>query len=199
MSTLGKRIGLLINLGQVLRDITSVKPELFPEYHDQLKEAIKKAKIDNSWFTEDTILESLRVWGDTLTKTKLTNWLRTYDIPESIPEPKKVQVIMAGNIPLVGFHDMIGTFISGNIFYGKLSSKDKILLPLILEWMLDFEPGFENLLNLPVAPLKQSWKTLSIYSIVFRLICSLTRMSVSPIAFSNSISRWEIWICSLMR
>ena len=68
-----------------------------------LQEAITLAGHHNGWFTEENILFALKNWGLLLTEVKLNKWLGTYALQNN--KPKTVAIIMAGNIPLVGFHD----------------------------------------------------------------------------------------------
>ena len=65
-------------------------------------------------------------------------------ITEFAEKPKTIAVIMAGNIPLVGFHDFLSVLISGNKLLAKLSSDDKYLLPALAKFLLVFEPALEN-------------------------------------------------------
>ena len=77
-------------------------------------------------------------WAELLTPSDLERWLSAYDLNNN--KPKTVALIMAGNIPLVGFHDFLSTLITGNKVLVKLSSNDKILLPFIAEYLIEAEP-----------------------------------------------------------
>ena len=77
-------------------------------------------------------------WAELLTPPDLERWLSAYDLNNN--KPKTVALIMAGNIPLVGFHDFLSTLITGNKVLVKLSSNDKILLPFIAEYLIEAEP-----------------------------------------------------------
>jgi hypothetical protein len=92
----------------------------------------------NGWFTPENILFSLENWAALLTPSRLESWLSAYDLDKN--KPKTVALIMAGNIPLVGFHDFICTLITGNKVLAKLSSNDIILLPFIAKYLLEIEP-----------------------------------------------------------
>jgi hypothetical protein len=72
----------------------------------------------------------------------LTRWINPYDSDIQLVNPKRIAVIMAGNIPLVGFHDFLSVLLSGHYFIGKLSSEDKILLPAIAKVLCQIEPLF---------------------------------------------------------
>jgi hypothetical protein len=100
-----------------------------------------KAQIHNPWFTPENIAKAIDAWGDTLTETKLITWLGSY--PDEAREPVKVAVIMAGNIPLVGFHDLLCVLISGNTAIVKPSSDDTVLIKWVIEELIRIEPAFE--------------------------------------------------------
>ncbi|MDR0728885.1 MAG: aldehyde dehydrogenase [Prevotellaceae bacterium] len=76
---------------------------------------------------------------DMLDASKLTQWLRAYTVTDM---PKTVGVVMAGNIPLVGFHDFLCVLASGNLFAGKLSHKDRFLLPALAERLIAINPAW---------------------------------------------------------
>jgi hypothetical protein len=113
----------------------------------EFENAVKLSSMHNPWFTEENIIYSLKSISSSLAKEKLDIWLGQYrKIPNS-DNPKKVAVIMAGNIPAVGFHDFLCVLVSGNRFIGKLSSQDKFLLPAIAEELKKIRPSLkENIL-----------------------------------------------------
>lgn len=115
-------------------------------YYDRMTMAIQQAKIQNGWFTEDHIRLSLSSWGKSLTEENLTIWANQYTL--SVENPKAVGIIMAGNIPLVGFHDLISVLLSGHKALVKLSSDDRVLIPLLLEVLVEIEPEFSSYFQL---------------------------------------------------
>ena len=106
----------------------------------KLNEAIEKAGQHNGWFTKDNVLFALREWANVLTKENLLQWLSNYDL-EKNNDPKTIGIVMAGNIPLVGFHDFLCVLLSGNKVLAKLSSNDKILLPFLSNYLIELEPS----------------------------------------------------------
>src|SRR5690606_16132853 len=92
-----------------------------------LSNAIAKAGQMNGWFTHENILFALQQWGELLTEENILGWLSHYPIGKTT-SPKTVGIVMAGNIPLVGFHDFLCVLLSGNKVLAKLSSNDKVLL-----------------------------------------------------------------------
>ncbi len=91
----------------------------------------------NNWYTSVSVRNAFRGIGSWLTEEKLTEWSGNYLFSEN---PKNVALIMAGNIPLVGFHDVLCVLISGNIALCKLSSDDKFLMPAIKETLIAINP-----------------------------------------------------------
>ena len=133
MLDLKKRQNAFIELGNYLKN-----PDL------ALEGAIHKAYIYNAWFEPINSKQSIEaISNDFLEERKITNWLENYKIPNE-PSLKKVGIIAAGNIPLVCFHDVLCTLLSGHIAHIKLSDKDKFLLPFILEKLVEIEPLFKN-------------------------------------------------------
>jgi len=100
---------------------------------EKLKALKQKAFEKNKWFTEEFVNLSLRnISTGLLNRNELENWVKHYS-PRNNITPKTVGVVMAGNIPLVGFHDFLCVFISGHLQIIKLSEKDNVLLAHIVE------------------------------------------------------------------
>jgi len=125
------RIKVLIRLGELFRrnDCLTI--------HEEVKQ-------QNSWFTYQFIDMAVKSWGQTLTDKKIHNWLEVYPEIRKPIEVKTIQVIMAGNLPLVGLHDLISVFISGHYLQAKLSSKDSILIPWIIDRLSEEFPDLRN-------------------------------------------------------
>ncbi len=107
-------------------------------WHQKLEEAIALAKQENGWFTREHVIHALSSWAELLTHKELSKWLSYYDPTKN--RPKTVAIIMAGNIPLVGFHDFISVLITGNKALVKLSSNDTILISFIRDYLIHLEP-----------------------------------------------------------
>jgi len=116
-----------------------------------LQQAIEQSIHYNGWFTKENIQFSLMQWANALQEKNLDNWLKSYRFSEN-KSPKTVAIIMAGNIPLVGFHDFLSVLISGNSALLKLSSNDKLLLPALITYLISVAPEFEDLIE--IAPEK---------------------------------------------
>ncbi len=110
---------------------------------DDLHEVILRAKAANPWFTEDNTQKALTaIAEDMLDKGKLEAWVTRYAAPAS--EGKRVGLVLAGNIPLVGFHDVLSVMITGHKAVIKQSEKDNILLPHLLQKLTEISPKMAN-------------------------------------------------------
>src|SRR5919112_5434482 len=131
---LQERINLAVKLGEYMMS------------KNEEWESIKQSAYrENSWFVPDFIeLAVKNITLEYLDKTKLENWVKQYNIPQEQQEPKTVGVVMAGNIPLVGFHDFLSVFISGHNIVIKPSSKDEILLRHLVKKLYEWEIVVQN-------------------------------------------------------
>lgn len=131
---LAKRIDLMIQLGKYLTTDD-----------EALSEAKKKSFDKNKWFTEEFVNIALKnIATQFLDKERLEDWIKIYHLDDNI-SPKTVGIVMAGNIPLVGFHDFLCVFISGHHQKIKLSEKDEILFPFLLKKLVEWN---SNVLNM---------------------------------------------------
>ena len=111
-------------------------------FFDGFKHQIKLAKEHNGWFTEKNILFTLDSWSKELTDNTIKQWVKKYNFKDV--NPKIIAIIMAGNIPLVGFHDFLSVLISGHSVLVKQSSNDKHLLPFLAKYLEVVEPEFKG-------------------------------------------------------
>lgn len=111
------------------------------EEYDRLNALISKQFFYNGWFTAENVRSSLKSLGYQLMNEKLVSWTNNYSFST---DPKWVAVIMAGNIPLVGFHDFLCVLLSGNKVVCKLSSDDKTLLPALSEFLVQYLPDLKD-------------------------------------------------------
>jgi Acyl-CoA reductase (LuxC) len=134
---LQQRIDLLVELGNYMSSDS-----------DSWKEAKYKASIMNGWFIPEFIeLAVKNIVDEFLQKDKLENWAVHYKIPDENISPKNVGLIMAGNIPLVGFHDFLCVFISGNKQTIKPSSKDDVLIKHLVQYLFSLNSEIEDLIS----------------------------------------------------
>ncbi len=114
---------------------------------DQLTESEKEIIVDragqlNAWFTPESVLLSLTGIRQFLYREALTNWTANYNLTHQ--REKIVGVAMAGNIPLVGFHDLLCILIAGHQIAAKKSSQDSYLITLLCDWLIESNPKFQS-------------------------------------------------------
>ena len=145
---LQQRINAFAKLGQFLcqfktDDITKEDSVIANDlFFEGFKHQIKLAKEQNGWFTKKNIIYSLQSWCNALTYSNIKQWTNKYSF--TIEKPKTIGIIMAGNIPLVGFHDFLSVLISDHNVLVKQSSNDKCLLPFLAKYLEVVEPGFKG-------------------------------------------------------
>ena len=111
---------------------------------DEWAQTIQKAYQKNTWFTPFfTTLSARHIATHYLQKEALEKWVNSYTVPDDFT-PQKIGIVMAGNIPLVGFHDFLCAFMSGHKQVIKLSSKDDVLLPYLVHVMALENKEVEN-------------------------------------------------------
>jgi hypothetical protein len=139
-----KRASLFGKLGEILFSyLNDERDDL--NFKLILDEAVLRSKNNNPWFDEDSQRKALRAIALMLNKEAIYKWLASY--PEIMREKGNAQtvaLIMAGNIPLVGFHDLMCVLISGNKALVKVSSNDPYLMPAILKILSRIEPEIES-------------------------------------------------------
>jgi hypothetical protein len=148
--------------GAYLRQHANKKPSsdselqsLNARFFDKFEYVIRNEFTYNPWFTEDNIRKAIVAIADSLNDNSIAKWMGNYPkLPVEDNSSKTIGVVMAGNIPLVGFHDMISVIMSGHTFLGKTSSKDDRLIRSIADLISFIEPGIavrikftENYLN----------------------------------------------------
>ncbi len=100
------------------------------------------AAQSNSWFTYESAITALTGIRHFLDKDSLTEWTSKYEFAEI--KQKAVGVAMAGNIPLVGFHDILCILITGHQVLAKRSSQDSYLITLLCDWLIEINPDFRT-------------------------------------------------------
>ena len=143
---LDNRIELFSSLGELLLSYCNNKSNAKNKnLYNILDYKIEKARQQNPWFTNKNIFAALRNIGLSLGKKQIKKWLNKYsELKKQVNNPLTIGIVNAGNIPLVGFHDFLTILITGNIYYGKLSSKDKELPKAIAEILIEMEPELKK-------------------------------------------------------
>ena len=134
---LSRRIELLSRLGEYMISTDA-----------EWKESLSRASWENAWFIpEFTELAVKNIANNFLDQSTLEKWVAGYQLPQVNLDPKKVGIIMAGNIPLVGFHDFLCVFISGHKALIKPSSKDEVLIKHLVKKMSDWDDEVNELVQ----------------------------------------------------
>ncbi|MBL3657406.1 acyl-CoA reductase [Fulvivirga sediminis] len=127
-----ERISAFAQLGNKLKKIMDQEPD---------EDFFISIKSQNPWFTEDNVKLALHNIINYLKEDHLSNWVGNYNIKE---QNKKIGIVMAGNIPLVGFHDLLAVIISGNIAVIKISSQDSFLMHFIISELNSLDNRFKE-------------------------------------------------------
>lgn len=107
-------------------------------YFEKFKDLLALSQSHNGWFTPEQVYFAIESWSDALKEDNLDKWMSKYDLPHI--KPKTVGLILAGNIPLVGFHDFLSVLISGHKALVKTSSNDQHLIKFLANYLISVEP-----------------------------------------------------------
>jgi hypothetical protein len=135
MMDMKERSEVLVSLGMEMRRVVTENDALYAGVCAQ-------AYQRNNWFTKASVDQSMIAWADVLKPETVQEWVGRYRFPKSSGE-KRIGIINAGNIPLVGLHDMLSVFVSGHLYTGKNSSDDQTLLPFIVSLLRKFFPNVD--------------------------------------------------------
>ena len=130
-----------LKLGQMLRNATGNSENAIQKSQPlqaELDTALHTAYLQNPWFTRASCLHALAYWGEMLRPELLGPWMDPYPSPSKTP--LTVALILAGNIPLVGFHDVLSVLLTGNRVLVKCASNDQVLLPYLSRKLEEFDP-----------------------------------------------------------
>lgn len=150
--TLTEKKNILFQLGRIFdqlaenNDWPGYEIGINQDEYNELNELIKRVHIYNGWFKEVEVRKALSGIASWLNEKEIEKWLNNYQLKDN--SNKRVAIIMAGNIPLVGFHDLISVFLSGHKAIVKLSSDDKHLLPAVINVMRLFNEDVKNYIEL---------------------------------------------------
>jgi hypothetical protein len=122
-----------------IKDSSVLENELF---FNDFADLIKLSQSHNGWFTTEQVHFSIQSWSKALTEDNLNQWVSNYDFSKT--EKKKVGLILAGNIPLVGFHDFLSVLISGHDVLVKTSSNDQHLLKFLAKYLIAISPNLNS-------------------------------------------------------
>lgn len=111
-------------------------------FFEAFKKNSKQAQQNNGWFTKEHIIYAVTHWAALLQRENINTWLGRYAFKDL--QPKNVAIVMAGNIPLAGFHDFLSVLLTGHSVTVKLSAKDKYLLIPLAQYLEHTTPYFKG-------------------------------------------------------
>lgn len=139
------QLGTLLKALSTSDDWPGFESGINQEEWEDLKASMAFAKIKNGWFEMQFVQRAFKEWGELLQKEQLKSWMDKYS---EVQSPKNVAIIAAGNIPMVGFHDLLSVVLSGNKAHFKLSSDDSVLIPALLKVLFSWDPRFKEVIHL---------------------------------------------------
>ena len=195
--TLETKKSVFVQLGKFLsqfsEDSSSKKPTVLHNdlFFDDFIALIKLSQSHNGWYTPENVYFSIHSWAEALTEENLNQWLSSYTIP--IQEPKNIALILAGNIPLVGFHDFLSVLLTGNNVLVKTSSNDQHLLPFLAKYIIAVNSELANNITFAAGKLENfdaviatgSNNTARYFEYYFKDKPSIIRKSRNSIAVLN--------------
>lgn len=132
--TLQERIKLLCQLGEYILSSNA-----------EWESTKERAYRENQWFIPEFIQQAVEnIAHQMLNQRALEEWSAGYGIPAENDRPKNIGIVMAGNIPLVGFHDFLSVFITGHHAVIKASSKDEVLIKHLIKKLYEWEITVQN-------------------------------------------------------
>lgn len=131
MLSLSRRVSAFVKLGNVISNLSFVEKE----------DLFRRMVNQNNWFTPQFAEEALKGIAYLTREESLNSWLSSYDFPDQ-ESRKKIGILMAGNIPGVGFHDLMTVLLSGNDAHVRLSSGDGVLMSWIIQKLQELESSF---------------------------------------------------------
>ena len=111
-------------------------------FFDSFVDLIQLSQSHNGWYTPEQVYYAVQSWAKALTEENLNQWLSNYSFDGV--KTKKIALILAGNIPLVGFHDFLCVLITGHDVLVKTSSNDQHLLPFLAKYLIHIAPELAN-------------------------------------------------------
>jgi hypothetical protein len=153
---------------------------------EEMDELCMQAASKNPWFIKESVISAFKGLAQILEAEKLADWYNNYSIASA---GKNVGVVMAGNIPMAGFHDFLCVLMSNNNLFAKLSTEDSILLQRVAEWLSDIEPRYkericfaENLRNMDAVIATGNNNSAKYFNFYFSKIPHIIRKNRNSIA-----------------
>ncbi len=131
-----------MDLAQRVEAFIKLGKEISRTSNTEMDELSISAYNQNNWFTRESINKAFEGLSTYLSAENLSQWLANYNLKAD--NPKNIGVIMAGNIPMVGFHDLLSVLIAGHKLMIKPSSQDSVLMNYVISKLIEVEPAFED-------------------------------------------------------
>ena len=148
-SSIIQRKAAVVQLGEFLNSVSfkkkwgGFKTGVSEMEYNTFLQVIDTAFHHNGWFTKDMVMDACCSWAKSMTKNNIDSWLGKYDLTQ-LNTNKTVLIICAGNLPLVGWHDVLCSYLCGYNLKVKLSSDDNQLIPALLSILSLFDDSLEN-------------------------------------------------------
>ena len=133
-------IAVFTALGQFFIDYSN-KNNNTNKWVEKLDNALVNASNRNKWFTKENLDFCIKTWGNKLTESHISTWLNAYSIQQT---SQRLGLVLAGNIPLVGLHDVLSGLACGYSIEIKSSSNDNILLPFVIGFLTERQPEWHD-------------------------------------------------------
>ena len=145
MSGINRRIQSAVKWGEAIENELE---KISKQEGCRLSDVLKRAVAENAWFDEGNVLHALEAIRESLRKESVEEWINSYTsfFEYELPE-MDVAVVNAGNIPFVGFHDLLTVFLSGNRYTGKNATGDSCLLPFLADLLISVQPDLASKIN----------------------------------------------------
>ncbi len=145
------KITAFVELGKFLAQFSleNTQPQnnvlLNDRFFSSFEDLLALSQSHNGWFTKEHVYFAIQSWAKALTEENLSKWLSNYDF--SNVQPKTIGLILAGNIPLVGFHDFLCVLISGHKVLVKTSSNDQHLIKFLSNYLTNVEERLHDFIT----------------------------------------------------
>ena len=166
-------------------------------YFEKFNDLLSLSQSHNGWFTPEQVYFAVESWAKALREDNLNKWLSAYDLSEV--KPKTVGLILAGNIPLVGFHDFLSVLITGHKVLVKASSNDQHLIAFIADYLISIEPKLSYYISFTDGKLENfdaiiatgSNNTARYFEFYFKDKLSIIRKNRNSVAVLNGNESYE--------
>ena len=138
---LNKKIHSFAELGRQLGLVANQTADFSNENLSEISRLLTESVYYNAWFTPENVQFCLQSWAQALSEKHLRCWLERYNFP-AVEKQKNIGLTLAGNIPMVGFHDALCVLLSGHRFTAKCSSSDNRLLPTVMKLLCEIDGQF---------------------------------------------------------